>query len=248
MKKPLIGVTPLIDIGKDSYWMLPGYMKGIEEAGGIPVVLPLTSDTSILTRLAETMDGFLFTGGQDVSPSLYDCPRSAKCGECSPERDAVESALFPMIFDLDKPILGICRGIQLINVLLGGSLYQDLPEEYPSSTEHHQHPPYDIPIHTVSILPDTPLYEALSSNYQIADISSPASGLQRLPVNSYHHQAVKQLAPALLPMAYSEDGLIEAVWAPGKNFVWAVQWHPEFSFKTDINSMKIFQQFILHTY
>ena len=130
----------------------------------------------------------------------------------------------------DKPVLGICRGHQLLNALLGGTLYQDLPSQHPSAVEHHQQPPYDAPIHTVSILPGTPLRELLERD--------------TLPVNSYHHQAVKALSPQLKPMAVADDGLVEAAYLPGRRFVWSVQWHPEFAFHSDAASAAILSAFV----
>lgn len=230
MKKPLIGIVPLVDAERESYWMLPGYMKGIEQAGGIPVMLPLLDGAEELRQLAETLDGVLLTGGQDVSPALYGCAPSAQCGECCPARDAMEQALFPLLRAQGKPVLGICRGIQLINVLMGGTLYQDLPTEHPSDIEHHQTLPYDRPCHTVRLLPGSPLHALLETDV--------------LPVNSYHHQAIRELAPGLAAMAVAGDGLVEAVCAPEPPFLWAVQWHPEFSYRSDENSRKIFRRFV----
>lgn len=231
MKKPLIGLVPLVDEEKQSYWMLPGYMKGLAGAGTVPVMLPLSDDQSIISQLADELDGVLFTGGHDVSPELYGVRRSGKCGIPSPERDSMEQKLFNELRKRKKSIFGICRGIQLINVLMGGTLYQDLPSEHPSQTEHHQSPPYDRSVHNVRIYRDSALYGLL--------------GKQTLAVNSYHHQAVKKLADGLLPMAVSEDGLVEAVCAADtqSGFLWAVQWHPEFSYFTDENSRKIFRHF-----
>ena len=128
------------------------------------------------------------------------------------------------------PVLGICRGIQFLNAYLGGTLYQDLNTQHPTATEHHQKPPYDVPVHNVSIQKDSSLHKLL--------------GTDTLAVNSYHHQAIKEKADALEAMAVSEDGLIEAVRMPDKKFVWAFQWHPEFSYKSDISSRKIFEEFI----
>lgn len=230
MKKTLIGIVPLIDTEKESYWMLPGYMEGIMQAGGLPVMLPVTQEEAAIRQLTETCDGFLFTGGQDVAPELYGEKRLQECGECSPERDKMESILLVEALKADKPVLGICRGIQFMNAALGGSLYQDIPTQRPSKLEHHQTPPYDLPVHEVRLEPDTPLYDILQTD--------------TLAVNSYHHQAVKQLASGLQVMARAEDGLTEAVFMPGKRFVWATQWHPEFSYKTDENSRKIFQAFV----
>ena len=233
MKKPIIGIVPLVDIERESYWMLPGYMKGIEQAGGIPLMLPLTSDEENLQQLAEELDGFLYAGGQDISPNLYAQRRSRMCGQCCHERDEMETILFRMVYEQDKPLLGICRGIQCINVVMGGTLYQDLPSEHSSDTEHHQIPPYDVPVHSVKIIGDSPLYKLLKK--------------EALMVNSYHHQAILTLAPKVSAMAVSEDGLIEAVCVPKKRCIWGIQWHPELSCLVDENSRKIFSEFILMT-
>lgn len=230
MRKPLIGIVPLVDREKESYWMLPGYMNGIEQSGGIPVMLPLTSDKAELKQLADICDGFLFTGGQDVSPSVYNEHPSKMCGECCIERDEMEAELFGLAFEMDKSVLGICRGIQFINTIMGGTLYQDLPSEHPSEIEHHQQPPYDIPCHAVNISAGSKLYNLLKKD--------------TIMVNSYHHQAIKELAQGTAPMAVSEDGLIEALNVPLKSFIWAVQWHPEFSYNVDENSRSIFSEFI----
>lgn len=228
--KPVIGVMPLWDEERNSLWMLPGYMNGIRDAGGIPIMFPLTEDKNDICRLAELTDGFLFTGGHDVSPGLYgETPLEGKT-ECCPERDRMEQVVLRFALARHKPVLGICRGIQFMNVALGGTLYQDLPTQFMSKTEHHQAAPYDIPVHSVEILKSSPLYTLL--------------GRQELMVNSYHHQAVKKLAPGLLPMAVSEDGLTEALYKPDEPFFWAVQWHPEFSYLKDSASRKIFEEFV----
>lgn len=230
MKKPMIGIIPLVDNEKDSYWMIPGYMNGIISAGGIPVMLPLTDDKNMLEQIVDIYDGFLFTGGQDVSPELYGEDKLTVCGECCELRDNMEKKLFPMIYDKDKAILGICRGIQFINAMLGGTLYQDISTQKPSDIEHHQLPPYDNPIHKVNIINNSPLHKLLD--------------IDELSVNSYHHQAIKKLSSELCAMAYSTDGLVEAVYAPTKRYIWAVQWHPEFSYLKDENSRKIFKSFV----
>lgn len=123
-------------------------------------------------------------------------------------------------------MLGICRGIQIINAVLGGSLIQDIPTEHPSKVIHSQTPPYDRPSHSVSLITGTPLKELLKSD--------------SIDVTSYHHQAVKKLAPGLKAMAISSDGLIEAVYMPDHPFLWAVQWHPEFTWRVSRESRAIF--------
>lgn len=233
MKKAVIGVTPLWDRDRDSCWMLPGHLEGLELASDLPITLPLTEDAGGISQLVSLCDGFLFTGGQDVSPELYGEKSRAACGEICENRDAFEQRLFAQALEQDKPMLGICRGIQFFNACLGGTLYQDLPTEYPSEVAHVMRPPYDQTVHSVALLPGTPLSALL--------------GMAELGVNSYHHQAIKILAPGLGEMARSEDGLVEAVYMPDKSFVWAVQWHPEFSFRTDENSRKIFSAFVAAT-
>ena len=227
--KPIVGVMPLWDDEKDSIWMLPGYLDGLNQAGGLPIIFPFTADEQELEQLVNRCDGFLFTGGHDVSPALYhETPMEGLVDSC-PKRDAMESVVLRMALERDMPVLGICRGIQFINACLGGSLWQDIPTQHPSETEHHQAPPYDKPCHAVTVEKDSPLRDCL-------DVDS-------LPVNSCHHQAIKELAPALKAMAFSPDGLVEAAYMPGKKFLWAVQWHPEFLYQTDAPSRAIFQAF-----
>ncbi len=228
--KPLVGVMPLWDDEKDSLWMLPGYLEGLQEAGATPVILSLTEDREEIEHLVDICDGILLTGGHDVDPSVYGEEALNGTVLCCKARDNMERLVLEDAMQKDKPILGICRGIQLINALLGGTLYQDLPTQHPSDIDHHQTPPYDVPVHDVFIKKDSPLYDCLGSD--------------RISVNSYHHQAVKDVAPCLEVMAESEDGIVEALYKPFYRFLWAVQWHPEFSYKKDDNSRKIFKAFV----
>lgn len=228
--KRVIGLIPLVDEARDSLWMLPGYMDGVAAAGGLPVMLPLTDDGEALDQLCALCDGFLLTGGHDVSPEFYGAKRLPACGATSAQRDGMEAGLLRRAMALDKPVLGICRGIQFINAALGGTLWQDLPSQRPSDVTHCQRPPYDAPAHAVRLLPGTPLAGLL--------------GKQALMVNSYHHQAIRDLADALEPMAVSSDGLVEAVRHPGQRFMWAVQWHPEFAWRSDPDAAAIFRAFV----
>lgn len=228
--KPIVGIMPLWDEEKNSIWMFPGYMDGIAQAGAIPIIFPFSSDKDEISRLVHICDGILFTGGQDVSTELYgEKPLDGLVTSCK-KRDTMETTVLKISMELDKSVLGICRGIQFINAALGGTLYQDLPVQHPSDIKHRQHAPYDVPVHDVELIRNAPLYECLKT--------------RTLPVNSYHHQAVKKTAPGVETMAISPDGLVEAMYMPSQKFLWAVQWHPEFSYKTDINSRKIFQAFV----
>ena len=228
--KPIIGVMPLWDDKKDSIWMLPGYMDGIRQAGGLPVILPFTEDEAEIAQLDGLCSAYLFTGGHDVSPEVYGETPLEGLIDCCKKRDAMEAVFLKKAMAADKPILGICRGIQFINAALGGTLYQDLPTQHPSAVVHHQTPPYDLPAHKVRIASGSPLSACL--------------GADSIGVNSCHHQAIKTLAPGLSVMAAADDGIIEAVCMPDRRFVWAVQWHPEFSFRTDENSRRIFRAFV----
>jgi putative glutamine amidotransferase len=231
MNKPLIGLVPLWDKEKDRLWMRPGYMDGIEQAGGLPVMLPLTTDKALLEQISRTVDGLLFTGGVDVCPSLYGEETMDVCGEIFTRRDEMETVLFPFWMELDKPAFGICRGIQLFNVMLGGTLYQDIGAQFKGvpPLRHQQEKPYDKPSHKVTITPGSPLHALL--------------GADEVAVNSCHHQGIKDLSGELACMAVAEDGLMEAVFMPGKKFVWAVQWHPEYNLNGEI-SPKLFSAFV----
>jgi putative glutamine amidotransferase len=230
MERPIIGVSPLWDEKKGSIWMAPEYMRGLEEAGAVPVLLPLTATEAVLKQAARLFDGFLFTGGPDMHPRYFGQEVSPHCGEICDMRDQLEAYIFnEAVINQNKPALGICRGIQVINIMLGGNLYQDIPAELPSTINHRQEPPYDVPVHNVRLLPGSPLCKL--------------AGKESLEVNSCHHQGIDRIAERLEVMALSDDGLIEAVHMPDHPFVWAVQWHPECSLKFEI-SKKIFSAFV----
>lgn len=230
-KRPIIGLVPLYDRERDSHWMLPGYPEGVMAAGGLPVTFPLTGERELLEQLAEQCDGFLFTGGQDVAPEMYGEIPLSLCGETCPALDEMEGQLLALALERDKPVLGICRGLQFLNAALGGTLYQDLPAQRPSGVVHRQKKPYDLPAHGVVLEEGSPLRRLL--------------GKKRLRVNSCHHQGVRDLAPALRAMARAEDGLVEAAHLPGRRWVWAVQWHPECSFRRDEDSLALFRAFAM---
>lgn len=229
-RRPIIGVIPLIDYERKSYWMIPGYMKGLQDFGAIPMMLPIIDNISAAESAVRACNGILFTGGQDVDPAVYLKKKTPLCGEVSPERDLMERLILEQSMAADKPVLGICRGIQFINAALGGTLWQDIPRQLHSEVEHSQKPPYNLPAHEVTICADAPLRTLLRQ--------------ERISVNSYHHQGIRGLSPMLKPMAYAPDGLVEAIYSPKHYFLWAVQWHPELSYTTDENSRKILRAFV----
>lgn len=226
MRRPKIAVMPLYDFDKDSIWMLPGYLNGIEKAGGLPVILPLSDDASLLKQIVDEYDGFLFTGGQDVDPTIYGHKRLSVCDEICRIRDRMESYIIPRIVFYNKPLLGICRGLQILNVVLGGTLYQDLPTQLGTSVLHSQKKPYNRGAHKVTINRGTKLYDILE--------------VDTLNVNSMHHQGVCEIAPEAVVGAVSSDGLVEAIELPNKAMVIGVQWHPEYLTKEDSPSKKLF--------
>lgn len=230
MRKPIIGVTPLYDRERESIWMLPGYLEVLTACGGLPVILPLEAKGTDAGQLVELCDGILFTGGQDVDPVLYGQEVLEFCGERCEGRDKLEQALFREALRADLPIFGICRGMQFINVMMGGTLYQDLPSQRGVGLSHRMKPPYDARWHDVELVEGSPLRELL--------------GEERIGVNSCHHQAVRDLAPGLEAMACAADRIVEAVYCPDKYFLQAVQWHPEFSWRKDDRQRRIMGAFV----
>lgn len=230
MNVPVIGVVPLFDFTKNSVWMIPGYIDGLDEAGAAPVILPYTCGERALARAYSACDGILFTGGQDVNPALYKEQKLPVCGECCSVRDFMEKYLLERCLQDDKPAFGICRGLQFFNVALGGTLWQDLPSQRPGSVLHEMKPPYNKPAHAVGFPKDSPLRGLLEKD-----------GAR---VNSRHHQAIKEVSPRLKISAVSEDGLAEGVYLPGARFLSAVQWHPELDFMVNEDSRLLFSAFV----
>lgn len=229
MKKPVIGLTPSLDSDHHTMQARLHYLQAIEAAGGIPLLLPpLSPDT--VREASRVCDGLLFTGGVDVHPSRYGEEMLAACGEVCPQRDEMELSLLRLALERDLPVLGICRGIQLINVGLGGTLWQDLPSQTGSPLCHSQRPPFDMTVHTVRIEEASPLFSLF--------------GTHEYAVNSTHHQAVRDCAPSLRAAARSSDGIIEAVWRPESRFLLGVQWHPEFRSASDKGAAALFSALV----
>ncbi|MBC3795645.1 gamma-glutamyl-gamma-aminobutyrate hydrolase family protein [Acetobacterium tundrae] len=231
-KKPLIGVLPLYDSNKKCIWMYPGYTNGITAAGGIPVILSLLKEQDDIEEIADRLDGFLFSGGKDVDPKYYGEPVLKYCNEINARLDSFEIKLLNAVIAKNKPIFGICRGLQLINVVLGGSLYQDINIQMNRDLPilHEQENNFEHPVHDVSVLKNTQLNDII--------------GAERIRVNSMHHQGISILSPRVLATAYSDDGLVEAIEIPEIDFGMAVQWHPEFLWREDENTLNLFKAFI----
>ena len=229
-KKPVIGIGALYDEKKESWWMLPGYMQMLEAAGAIPLMMPLTLAPEVLEYFLTTCDGFIIPGGQDVSPEVYHEEKQEFCGVNIEIRDKMDAYILREAIRRDKPVLGICRGHQLMNAVLGGTLYQDLPQQFGETICHRMRQPYDAVAHEVELAAGAPLAKLL--------------GVEKLGVNSRHHQAIRDLAPCLKPMAVAADGLVEAVYMPGKRFVWGLQGHPEHAWQVSEENRKIVAAFV----
>lgn len=191
------------------------YLQSVTEAGGIPIVLPLSVSWDDVSWLLGRVDGFLIMGGADVDPALYGEKKSAQCGEVKPERDALETHIAKSARRMGIPVLGICRGCQVMNVAAGGTLVQDIASELGIPAERHRQPEdYAVCTHDVTVVPETPL--------------AAIPGLTKFGVNSRHHQCIRTLAKDLRVNARStEDNIIEAFDYPEHPFYLGVQWHPE---------------------
>jgi putative glutamine amidotransferase len=216
MNPPRIGVSGVLRHWHDAHraGVNAAYVRAVAGAGGVPLILSQLMEPAHVGAALDACDGLLLTGGEDVDPEHYGEAPSPKLGTVDRERDRFELALFAAARARGLPVLGICRGIQLINVALGGTLYQDLPSERPGAVNHDPRPAArHARTHYVRLAPGSRAAQVL--------------GVDRLVPNSFHHQAVKELAPGLVATAWSDDGLIEAVEGAEAPWLLAVQWHPE---------------------
>jgi putative glutamine amidotransferase len=201
----------------DSWVMNQRYSRAVSTAGGLPVMIPLLEEEDTLRAIYDRLDGVLLPGGVDVDPGTYGESPLPACGRLDPARDRVELAFARWAIEEGKPLFGLCRGLQIVNVALGGTLYQDIAVQRGDSLKHDYFPTAgysrDHLAHPVTVAAGSRL-DALV-------------GTAPLRVNSMHHQAVKDLAPGLVPSAVAPDGLIEAVEFTESPFVLGVQWHPE---------------------
>jgi putative glutamine amidotransferase len=238
--RPIVGVTTqtLEAIPGEvprSWIMSQRYVTTLTAAGAVPWIIPLLDDPETLREIYERLDGLFLPGGIDIDPITYGAPRHELCGRSDPARDATEIQLVRWAMDDRKPILAVCRGIQLVNVAMGGSLYQDIAFEYPDAIKHDYFPfqghyPRDLLVHDVFVDRESKLGELL--------------GARTVKVNSMHHQGIKELAPNLIASAFAPDGVIEGVESINGHFVIGVQWHPEELAERDAGMRRLFTAFI----
>jgi putative glutamine amidotransferase len=219
MSAALIGVTSSYSPPDDGPFgtvsVGESYIQAILHAGGVPVVIPVGIAPPVLDDLYARLDGFLLTGGADIDPQRFGGAPHPRIYGVDARRDALEIALVRWAAVNGKPFLGICRGVQVINVALGGSLFTDITDQKAGALRHDWFPnhPRDLLAHPVTLVPGSRLAQILGEDV--------------LEVNSLHHQGVERLAPALHAVAHAPDGLVEAVELPDHPFGFGVQWHPE---------------------
>jgi putative glutamine amidotransferase len=213
---PMIGITATTEMqrGACRVRVNAAYSRAVEESGGVPVILPPLQTLAAVGRLLDHVDGLLLTGGEDVGPERFGQARHPALGTVNPVRDATEVELVSIARHRAVPTFAICRGVQLLNVALGGSLVQDIPSERPDALQHDPHTGHDVRSHDVELAPDSRVALAL--------------GVTHLRVNSLHHQAVDRVAEGLRLTAWAPDGIVEGVeWAATDWWAVGVQWHPE---------------------
>ncbi|MCX7669097.1 MAG: gamma-glutamyl-gamma-aminobutyrate hydrolase family protein [Anaerolineae bacterium] len=236
-RRPLIGIPaatlePPPNPGALYFQFSGNYPAALAACGAVPVIIPLGLPDDILRDLFERLDGLLLAGGVDVAPAAYGEEPHPALGRVDPARDDVELKLARWALAADLPILGICRGIQSLNVAAGGTLYQDLAAQYPGAIQHAYRlteSPWERPTHRVTVT---------------AGRLGAILGVSELAVNSFHHQAVKDPAPGFAIVARAEDGVIEGIERPAARFVIGVQWHPEGMFRTDPLARRLFAAFV----
>ncbi len=215
-QKPLIGISTGYSASENTASVRYTYVDAVIKAGGIPVLLPLVRDSLAAVEVIERVDALILSGGEDVYPFLYGEEPAGALGGVNYVRDRSDMWLLHSAVNLGKAVLGICRGEQLINVTFGGTLYQDIPSQYPNrpTVQHGQRSSGTLPIHHVNVVKESHLYEIMQQ--------------ELLAVNSFHHQAVKDVAPDFKIVATAPDGVVEAIEGFPKYNILAVQWHPEY--------------------
>lgn len=218
---------PIID--QPASYVFRDYIEAVRTGGGYPFIVPLLDDPDFLPDILPYFHGLLLLGGEDVRPERYGQADGGRLKRSDSNRDAAEFTALQLALERDLPVLAICRGHQILNVALGGTLIQDIPTERPEAQQHHRHGGV-TPMHDITFTAGT----RLASWY----------ARDTIKVNSSHHQAIDRLAEGLIVAATAPDGIIEAVEAPGYDWVVGVQWHPERMYRQTAEQLELFEQFI----
>jgi len=237
MSLPLIGITgwrsqPFGTLARYTFNLTESYVRAVQAAGGLPVVMPPVLDADELRELFARLDGLLLSGGGDIDPALFGQPRHRLTHDVSDERDQMELALARWSLAEDKPVLAICRGIQVMNVAAGGTLIQDIPSQIPGALVHRysDDTPRDYVAHTVRVNERTRLAAIL--------------GATKVATNSWHHQSCDAPGQGLVYTAWTLDGVVEGAESPGHRFAVAVQWHPEEMFHNRADMLALFRALV----
>lgn len=216
--RPLIGIPCHSGVGAESdrpiFYNNIAYIRAVEAAGGVPILIPILDDLAGLQTLLPRLDGILFSGGIDVHPRHYNEEPHPRLGKTNPQLDELELALARWVINEDLPTLGICRGMQMLNVALGGNLYQDLESQLPDSLKH---PNWELPRNQMTH----------KINIQEGSRMEVLLGQTSIGVNSLHHQAVKRPGTGVIISGHAEDGVAELMEVPEHRFMLAAQCHPE---------------------
>ena len=238
-RKPIIGITCGEIHNKIEAWSPASFGQSrtfvdcILQAGGVPLLLPLTSDDDVLEQLGVMVDGLLLSGGNDLDPKLYGQKPLATTSDYSPLRDETETKLLRRTLAANKPILGICRGMQLLNVYFGGSLHQALTNDRPDSLDHDASTKLKTLVDTTHVL-------RLKSESHLANIL----GLEDIGANAHHHQAIDKLGSGVKAVAWARDNIVEGIELPAYTYVLGVQPHPESLTGVEVRWQKLFSSFV----
>ncbi len=227
--KPKIGIV-VCGLHENRQFVTNSYIQSIRYAGGLPFLIPLVKSTAAITDYISSCDGFLFCGGADITPLLFGQEPVNGIGETNIRLDIFQLRLMRKVLESQKPVLAICRGLQILNVACGGTIYQDLSLKQGDSLNHMQNSisRQDIS-HKVTVKPGTMLHRI-------------TGGI--LYTNSFHHQALHKLGKGLVSSAKTSDGAIEAVEMPERSFVIGIQWHPEAMYQTSPEMRELFSCFV----
>lgn len=230
MKKPLIGISGGTVEGNKYSFVNEDYVKSVYENGGIPIIIPLTKEKEIIKDQVALLDGLILTGGEDISPLYYNEEPMEKLGDIFIDRDYFDYKLVEFAKEKNIPILGICRGAQVLTSYHGGTLYQDLSYRDEKNIKHIQGASPQTEIHSVKIFDNTILSSIFNE--------------EKITVNSFHHQAVKEAPSGFIISAMAPDGVVEAIESIEDEFVVGVQWHPERLQSKNEKMKNLFKYFI----
>lgn len=230
MNRPTIGITCMVNLQDGRQMQNETYVQAVLKAGGVPLLLPAVEDEAVTEHHLQLIDGLLVSGGPDIDPQLFGEQPIPALGAVVPVMDDYEMRLLRLALACDKPILGICRGEQVLNAAAGGTLFQDIYSSLSGLLKHRQDAPRPFRSHSISIMPGTKLADILGTTETL--------------VNSFHHQAVATAAPGFIVSALAPDGIIEGIESTDHRFVLGVQWHPEGMWNAAVNYDQLFVAFI----